>query len=241
MATTTVRGGQITNATIQRQDLDTSTVGQAVVAKILQGTNVTLSSTGGDSGTGDVTISVPTGGQGPAGVNACNITSGPFTVPAVGSTVTVTLNDASWVVVGQMVYVDQAGGGPGQSGALQVQAKTGNQLTLLNPQSPPGIPPADNTQAGLLKLLSGNATDYVGGDNASHPIAALSAFVTKTAAYTLVPADSGKYVIASGGSWTLTLPAPVAGFNFRLRNDMGISGTTGTITIQANGGTIDGS
>jgi hypothetical protein len=67
MPTTTVRGGQITNATIQRQDLDVSTVGQAVVAKILQGTNVTLSSTGGDSGTGDVTISVPTGGVGPQG------------------------------------------------------------------------------------------------------------------------------------------------------------------------------
>jgi hypothetical protein len=56
MATTVVRGGQIKDATIQRVDLDTSTAGQAVVAKIVQGTGITISSTGADSGTGDVTI-----------------------------------------------------------------------------------------------------------------------------------------------------------------------------------------
>jgi hypothetical protein len=165
--------------------------------------------------------------------------AGSFTVPPVGQTVQVNVVDASWIVVGQMVYIDQAGGGPGQAGALQVQSKSGNLLTLLNPQAPPAIPPASASQSGLLAQLSGNSTDYVGGDNACHPIAAISAFVTKTSAYTLTPADSGKYVICSGGSWTLTLPAPVVGLNYRLRNDMGITGTTGTITLQPNGGTID--
>jgi microcystin-dependent protein len=67
-----------------------------------------------------------------------------------------------------MVYVDQAGGGAGQAGALQVTAKTGNQLTLLNPSPPPAIPLASTSQAGLLNTLSGNVTDYVGGDNACH-------------------------------------------------------------------------
>src|SRR6201993_4638453 len=61
MAITTVRGTQITNATIQRQDLDTSTAGQAVVTKIVQGSGITLSSTGTDSGTGDVTVTAAPG------------------------------------------------------------------------------------------------------------------------------------------------------------------------------------
>lgn len=58
MAATVVRGGQVKDGTIQRVDLDTSTVGQAVVAKLVQGAKITLSSTGGDAGTGDVTVGV---------------------------------------------------------------------------------------------------------------------------------------------------------------------------------------
>jgi hypothetical protein len=179
------------------------------------------------------------GAPGPAGKNAFTTTSGAFTVPAVGATTTVTVADPSWAATGQLAYFANAAGS-GLAGALQITAVAGNQLTLLNPQPAPAIPPADNTQAGLLKILSGNATDYVGGDNACHSMAAISAFITKTSAYTLTTADSGKYVICSGGSWTLTLPAPVVGLNYRVRNDMGISGTTGTITIQPAGGTIDG-
>jgi hypothetical protein len=76
----------------------------------------------------------------------------------------VTLNDASWVVVGQMVYVAGAGAAGG-AGALQVTAVTGNQITLLNPTPAAAIPLADNTQAGLLKQLSGNTTDFVDGTN----------------------------------------------------------------------------
>jgi hypothetical protein len=66
-------------------------------------------------------------------------------------------------------------------------------------------------------------------------------FVTKTSAYTLTVADSNKYIICSGGSWTLTLPTAAVGFCVYVRNDMGISGTTGTITIaRAGSATIDG-
>jgi hypothetical protein len=67
-------------------------------------------------------------------------------------------------------------------------------------------------------------------------------FIAKTAAYTLTTGDNGKYVICSGGSWTLTLPAPAIGLAFQLRNDMGIvyGSVTGTITIAPTGGTIDG-
>jgi microcystin-dependent protein len=167
---TVIRGRQIADGSVQRVDLDVTTVGQSVVTKLVQGSNVALSSTGADSGTGDVTISVPGGG---AGANAFNITSGPFTVPPVGGTVVVSLDDASWVVVGQMVYVDSAGGGAGQAGVMQVTAKTGNQLTLLTPSPTSGIPLASVNTVGLLNVLSGLATDYVGGDNACHNVGLL--------------------------------------------------------------------
>jgi hypothetical protein len=108
----------------------------------------------------------PAGAQGVAGINAVTTTTAGFTVPAVGSTVSVTVVDASWIVVGQMVYVDQAGGGPGLSGVLQVQNKTGNTLTLLNPQPAPAIPLASSASSGLLAQTSGNTTDFVDGTNA---------------------------------------------------------------------------
>jgi hypothetical protein len=70
-------------------------------------------------------------------------------------------------------------------------------------------------------------------------ISAITGFISKTAAYTLTTADNGKYVVCSGGNWTLTLPTPATGLSFSVRNDMGITGTTGTITVQPPGGTID--
>jgi microcystin-dependent protein len=167
MPPTVIRGTQLHDSTVQRVDLDTVTVGQAVVAKIVQGTNVTLSSTGADSGTGDVTINVPTGAQGPPGVNACTTNTTSFTIPPVGQTVQVTLTDASWVVIGQMLVVSTAGGSSTASGTLQVTAKTGNLVTLLNPVAG-ALPIADTTKPGLVNTLSGSAGDYIGGDNACH-------------------------------------------------------------------------
>jgi microcystin-dependent protein len=149
----------------------------------------------------------PQGPAGPAGLNAYNITSGTFTVPAVGSTATVTLNDASWVVVGQMVYVDQAGGGVGQAGALQVTAKSGNQLTLLNPSPPPAIPLASTSQAGLLNTLSGNVSDYVGGDNACHNlINALVGLLVPTGTVLDFAGSSAPtgFVLCNGASYATT-------------------------------------
>jgi hypothetical protein len=59
---TEITGKQIKDGTIRRVDLDTTTAGQAVVRRIVAGTGVTLSSTGVDSGTGDVTINATGGG-----------------------------------------------------------------------------------------------------------------------------------------------------------------------------------
>lgn len=56
MPATTVRGAQVRDASIQRVDVDTSTAGQSLIAKAVQGSGIQLSSTGADAGTGDVTI-----------------------------------------------------------------------------------------------------------------------------------------------------------------------------------------
>jgi len=64
MAVTGLRGQQIKDGDVGREDLNTTTAGRAVVTKIIAGTNVTISSTGADSGTGDVTINSSGGGGG---------------------------------------------------------------------------------------------------------------------------------------------------------------------------------
>jgi hypothetical protein len=53
----TIDSDLIKQGSVSRSDLNTTTVGQAVVAKIVQGTGITIISSGADSGTGDVTIS----------------------------------------------------------------------------------------------------------------------------------------------------------------------------------------
>jgi hypothetical protein len=125
MSITAIRGKQVLDGTIQRADLDTTTVGQAVAAKLIQGTNITLSSTGADSGTGDVTIN--------ALGTSTTTTGASFTVPNSGSTTTVTVVDASWIIVGQPLYFATAGGGANLPGYLIVTAKAGNLLTIQTP------------------------------------------------------------------------------------------------------------
>jgi len=102
-------------------------------------------------------------------------------------------------------------------------------------------PLADTTQPGYLVKVSGLTTDYIGGDNQPHPLPAFptSGFISKTAAYTLTPADNNKYVICAGGSWTLSLPAAAVSYVWNVRNDQGLV-ASGTITIQPATGTIDG-
>jgi hypothetical protein len=47
--------------------------------------------------------------------------------------VEVTLQNASWIVVGMMLYAEGAGGDPDAAGIFQVVGKRGNTVTLLNP------------------------------------------------------------------------------------------------------------
>ena len=58
MSKTELSGKQVKDGSVQRVDLDVSTSGQAVTTKIVAGDNISLSSTGVDAGTGDVTVSL---------------------------------------------------------------------------------------------------------------------------------------------------------------------------------------
>lgn len=75
MAKTQVRTQQIEDGGITRDDLNTADSGKAVVRKIIQGTGITISSTGADSGTGDVTINADASGAPAIVLNAAEALS----------------------------------------------------------------------------------------------------------------------------------------------------------------------
>ncbi len=59
MARTLITGKQVGDGSVQRDDLDAATAGQAVIRKVIAGTNLAIStSTGPDAGTGDVTLAL---------------------------------------------------------------------------------------------------------------------------------------------------------------------------------------
>jgi hypothetical protein len=70
-----VTGEQIKDNTIQRKDIDVTTVGQSVITKIIQGSGVTIQSTGADAGTGDVTINF-SGNAGGGQINEIEVNFG---------------------------------------------------------------------------------------------------------------------------------------------------------------------
>ena len=77
MPVTGLRGRQILDGDVLRNDLNITTSGSAVIRRIIAGTNITISSTGVDTGTGDVTINA-TGGTG-------TVTSVGLSLPAIFS------------------------------------------------------------------------------------------------------------------------------------------------------------
>lgn len=109
------------------------------------------------------------GGPGPTGPPAYTITAANFTVPPLGSSVVVQLNDTSWCVLGEMVTVQNAGGAATQAGTLQITAINPPNVTLLNPTgATTGL--ATQNGPGLLNTTTGSVSDYAGGDNQFHPM-----------------------------------------------------------------------
>ena len=61
MARTQIPTRQIGDQQVTRPDLNTDTAGAAVISKVLAGTNITITETGADAGTGDVTVNAIAG------------------------------------------------------------------------------------------------------------------------------------------------------------------------------------
>ena len=95
MPPTLIRGLQVLDGSVQRADHDTTTVGQATVTKLVQGSNITLSSTGADAGTGDVTVAVSY----PAW------TSYTATVTPGAGTITTQNNTSAYLQIGKLIFV----------------------------------------------------------------------------------------------------------------------------------------
>lgn len=58
MAKTSVKSEQIKDGGVKRSDVNISQTGEAIIRRLIAGTNISLFSTGVDTGTGDVTVSV---------------------------------------------------------------------------------------------------------------------------------------------------------------------------------------
>lgn len=206
---------------------------------------------------GDVGAQGPAGtngAQGAAGKNSFTLSTAGFTVPPVGSTVDVTLTDASWVTIGQMIAVQNAGGSATVAGSLQCTAKSGNTITLKNVASSV-IPVADATQDGLLRKVSGLNTDFVDGTNHSVPmgpvIIGAPAGTPAPPSAILIPylANSPDQVIASpsvfddhfegstlGAKWTVA--TPTAGMVNTLLEVVGSELTMGGTAPGADAATV---
>ena len=97
---------------------------------------------------------------------------------------------------------------------------SGNLISPAGVQGPPGSP--------------GGAVGPVG------PPSSPKSFLSLSANYSISQADTEKYFICAGGSWTLSLPNPLPTLVYRVRNDNGLV-INSAITIQPSGAaSIDG-
>jgi hypothetical protein len=100
MATTQLTGRQFKDGDIRRVELDTSTAGQAVIAKIIASTGITMTQTGVDSGTGDVTLSINSatvrGLISGAGVIGYDNTTGVISISTASTSVSGILTSTDW-------------------------------------------------------------------------------------------------------------------------------------------------
>jgi len=64
MSRTSIGTRLIRDDSVNRDDVDVNTVGKALITKVIEGSNINISWTGADAGTGDVTISAASSGGG---------------------------------------------------------------------------------------------------------------------------------------------------------------------------------
>lgn len=236
MPRTRIKTDQVEDGYITRDDLNTTTAGQAVVRKLIPGTGITFSSTGVDAGTGDVTINAAGG----SGMNWSTITSANVATAATNNgylmrtggtlrTVTLPLN----VPAGFYCSVNADGG--------QVRiVSNGNVIDLVGAGNDL-LMPTDSTvtlvgvSSGVVEILYGTtvtATAVGSGGGISRSVNNISAPTTAGAA------ASTDYVYNVSGTTTLTLPTAVGNTNLYSVTNTGAA----VVTIATTSGqTINGS
>lgn len=131
-----------------------------------QGTPGATGSQGPIGNTGPAGAQGPTGNQGATGQPAYTLSTAGFTVPPIGSSVTVPVTDTSWVALNEILWIADAGG-PGVAGAMQVTAKTATSLTLKNiaastlavfSRTAAGLTPASGGTSGTTNYLREDGT-----------------------------------------------------------------------------------
>lgn len=168
---------------------------------------VLVPGTGGDPGT-----------NGTDGLNVFTITSADFVVPAISSPVTVTVNDSTWMVVGQNVFVQGAGyfsvaSKPSSTSAsltyLDYSGNTaaGNTITAGAGVSPAGTQPAINdpllianggtssATKGAAQLALGLGQTPTSYDGSALAYAITNSYAEIAAAATVTAPAAGKYLI----------------------------------------------
>lgn len=142
MARTQITGSALSSGTVTRSDMNTTSTGTAVITKVIAGTGVTISNTGVDAGTGDVTVNATINApvvksiSGSATIDATYApqTSGYQGIVNANSasalTVTIPLNATVSYPVGTIISVAQMGAGQVTIGAASgVTVVTASSLT----------------------------------------------------------------------------------------------------------------
>jgi len=204
MATTKLNAkNQLVADTVTRADLNTDVVGSAVTAKIIAGTGITLTSTGADSGTGDVTINT-SGGSTPTGTGFTHITSGAQDGAARA------VNVSSVDVTGTLPVANGGTGnttntshgvllGNGGSAIGATAAGTAGQVL----QSGGGA--ADPTWTGSPTITGANITAIPNGALSWQATAYITADVTTTTSANFVDATGLSFAIGASETWAFEI------------------------------------
>ena len=220
MAVTGLRGRQILDDSVVRGDLNTTTAGDAVIRKIIAGTGISISSTGVDAGTGDVTIST-----------TATILNGTGFVRMSGTTV-------SYVTGSAASFVKADGSLDGNVYALSTAlnnylALAGGTLTgqLINTRA---NATGDGTGQIYLNGANGNRIDW-GSAGIGAPTFTTRSVGTKLVLYAGVSATSADYGIGIDNN-TLWFSVPTTSLFFRFYGGTTVGATltgAGALTLSS--------
>jgi hypothetical protein len=164
MGVTQLKAEQYGSGSVERTDLNTTSAGKAVVAKIIAGTNITISQTGVDAGTGDVTINATGGGISSISIATANGISGtssggltPILTLNLGA-ITPTTIVASSTITGSNLSGTNTGDNSSNSLYDFLITTKVNNLFYASPNGSAGIPTFRAIGVSDIPILNQNTT-----------------------------------------------------------------------------------